>query len=322
MKYASVFVAGTFEGLHAGHRFLLARAFEAGECVTIGLTSDAFVHHHKLDKLVQFNERKRVLEVWLTAQKLDARATIIPIDDPYEPAASMAHLDALIVTAENKKRGEEINTLRQGRSLQPLTLIEVPIVAAQDGKPLSSTRVRNGEVDADGRLVMPESMRSLLGKPLGKVLNGFAIEQSIRRNRDKVIITVGDVATKTLLDAGVIPFLSIIDFRVGRKPSTLLTPYRETVLLYSNTVKSGPGFISREATEAIRNVFTHSPINSSTHHSLIIDGEEDLLVLPAVIHAPTGSVIYYGQPNEGLVEVAVTKKQKNEAKRLLAQFSQ
>ncbi len=307
--YSHLFLAGTFDGLHAGHRAILTRAFEEGEKVTIGLTSDAFILKFKSSKFAQlakYSKRKQALEEWLQAQGKQAK--IIPIDDPYEPAASMKDLDALIVTRENRKTGERINALRYALGVPQLTLIEVPMVAAHDGRPISSTRVRNGEIDNNGRLVMPESMRTILGKPLGTVLKGVAITASIESSLKKVIITVGDVATKTLLDAGITPTLSIIDGMVGRKPFPEVV-YR---LKGATVVKSGPGYISREAVEAIKD---------ATHHAIVIDGEEDLLVLPAILHAPLGSVLYYGQPNEGLVEVIVTEQKKQQVLALLGKFT-
>jgi len=54
---------------------------------------------------------------------------------------------------------------------------------------------------------------------------------------------------------------------------------------------------------------------------LVVDGEEDLLALPAIIHAPRGSILYYGQPNKGLACVIVTNEKKHEALALLARFS-
>lgn len=312
--YSTIFVAGTFDGLHAGHRFLLSRAFSDAEKVIIGLTSEEFVQKRKVlsvkGKVREYEERKKMLEVWL--KKNNRQATIVSIDDPYEPAASMPDLDALIVTQENRATGEYINVLRQGGTLPSVTLIEVPIVAAEDGASISSTRLRNGEIDHNGRLVMPESMREALGKPLGRVLKGW-----IPQEKKQMIITVGDIATKTFLDAGIQPFLSIVDGKVGRRPYAEVVDRFKSVL----PIKSGPGFISREAAEAIRNVFIHSLIHPSIHHSLIIDGEEDLLVLPAIIHAPIGAVVYYGQPNEGLVEVLVTKEKKRQALALLGKFT-
>lgn len=305
-----VLIAGTFDGLHAGHRAVLSLAFRQAKKVTIGLTSDKFVKQFKrktLDlKINTYQERKRVLEEWLAENKKQAK--IISIYDPYEPAASMKDLDSLIVTKENRMTGERINTLRQGSTLPPLALIELPMVPAEDGKPVSSTRMRNGEIDGDGRLVMPEELRFTLSKPLGKILTGIQIDTSIASNRDKHIISVGDMATKTVLDAGVVPVLAIIDGKVGRKP------FPEVVnrLQSKVSVKSGPGYISREAVEAIED---------GTHRAILIDGEEDLLVLPAITHAPIGSILYYGQPGEGLVEVYVTSKIKRAGARLLRAFT-
>lgn len=307
-----VLIAGTFDGLHAGHRTLLTEAFRVGDRVTIGVTSDAFVAKFKSQTqktIKSYQERTHNLEIWLRKQQLFERATIIPIDDPYEPAASMKNLDALIVTSETRERGEEINNLRQGLALSPLALIEVPMVPAEDGEPVSSTRLRNREIDPDGRLVMPEALRFTLSKPLGKILTGTQIDTSIVSNRYLPIITVGDMATKTILDAGVVPMLAIVDGKVGRKPF----PHVVNRLQSKVSVKSGPGFISREADKAIE---------GGLFRAIIIDGEEDLLVLPAIMHAPLGSILYYGQPGKGLVEVVVTQKVKRIGAKLLHGFTE
>ncbi|MCK5157960.1 MAG: DUF359 domain-containing protein, partial [Candidatus Heimdallarchaeota archaeon] len=39
---------------------------------------------------------------------------------------------------------------------------------------------------------------------------------------------------------------------------------------------------------------------------LLITGEEDLLVFPAVLEAPENSFVVYGQPHEGIVLIKVT----------------
>lgn len=327
MKFGRVFVAGTFDGLHAGHRALLARAFSLGEKVIIGLTSDTFVKKFKIHNskfnIHTYEKRKKVLQDWLGERK--GRARIVPIDDPYEPVASIANVDALLVTKQNRARGEEINRLRKRRGLGPLVLVEAPMLVAQDGVALSGSRVRSGEVDHDGRLILPEAMRDQLRQPLGKLLTGQAITRAIAEFGDGPVVTVGDVATKTLLDASVPPVLAVIDGKVGRKPFRevidRLQTRKTSPFQVNFHAKSGPGFISREAVEAIQKVFTDSAIHPSTHHAIIIKGEEDLLVIPAIIHAPVGSVIYYGQPGEGLVKVVVTREKKREALALLRKFT-
>ncbi len=39
---------------------------------------------------------------------------------------------------------------------------------------------------------------------------------------------------------------------------------------------------------------------------VLVNGEEDLLVLPAVLFSEDGADVFYGQPNEGMVHVKVS----------------
>lgn len=328
--YSHVFVAGTFDGLHKGHEIVLRAAFAQGEKVTIGLTSNNFVQNFKTGKeIAPFNTRKTQLKQWLAEKKLIDRSQVIAIDDPYEPAVSDPQVEALVVTAQNKHRGEEINQKREERGLKPLILVEVPLVPAEDGQPISTTRVRNGEIDREGRLVMPESLRPRLQLPLGQVLTGSEITASFSRHPRQLVIAVGDMAAKTLFDAGVVPGLAIVDYRVGRQPFHELEPHLAQIPQFK--VKSGPGYISQEAMETISQWFKQlAAAGEVKPTAIIVDGEEDLLTLPVVISAPIGSVVYYGQPpaaawacgplREGLVEVEVTKDKQQEAIELLGQF--
>lgn len=291
--------------------------------MTIGLTTDAFVKTYKKDftRIKPFAERKSELNRWCVDGGYDRKAIIIPIDDAYEPAATLPDLEVLVVTPENKARGEEISAKRKEKGLVPLALLVVPLVPAEDQKPISSTRVRNGEIDISGRLILPDNLRPELFKPLGEVLTGDAIGSSIEKNRSNIIITVGDMTTKTILTAGVIPNLIIVDFQVNRKPFPDSEAKLSGLTLYRLSVTSGPGNIAREAVDTIRKWANHP----AEKMILAVTGEEDLLTLPAVAYGPVGSVVYYGQParnatHEGLVEVQVTEEKRIEAEVLLAKF--
>ena len=108
--YHRVFVAGTFDHLHYGHEAVLTAACTAGEDVIIGLTSDVFIKNYKKNvQVAPFEERKKNLETWLSDHQYNG--VIISIDNPYEPAASVQDLETLVVSAENKTRGEEINRI-------------------------------------------------------------------------------------------------------------------------------------------------------------------------------------------------------------------
>lgn len=312
--YSHVFVAGTFDHLHKGHDAMLTRAFAEGDRVTIGLTSDEFVSKFRSDQqILPFAQRKQGVLDWLTEHGEENRCELIAIHDPYEPAASMDSLDGLMVTQDNRVRGEEVNNKRRDKGLPELALIEVPLVAGENQKPISATQIRSGEIDEQGRLTMPDNLRPELVKPLGSVLVGDAIGSSIEAHRQDVVITVGDITTKTFLTAGVIPNLAIVDFQVARKPFPELN---EKLHEQRITVASGPGFIANGAIEIIREWATVP----ADRRALVVDGEEDLLTLPAVAYGPVGAVVYYGQPDKGLVEVLVTEESKQKAVELLKKF--
>jgi pantetheine-phosphate adenylyltransferase len=316
--YHRVFLAGTFDHLHRGHEAVLSAACEAGEEVTIGLTSDAYVHNFKKETVIaSFEDRKKNLEQWLTDHDYGEKVLIIAIDDPYEPAASLTDLDVLVVTPDNKSRGEEINRIRKENGLVPLGLLVVPLVPAADEKPISATRIREGEIDITGRLVMPDALRQELSVPLGAVLIGDAIGSSIEAHRTGVTITVGDITTKTMLTAGITPSLSIIDFQVERKPFAELDKKFSELNIFRVTITSGPGFIAQEAIEMIQKWSMHP----EEKIVLVISGEEDLLALPAIAYAPAAAVVYYGQPGKGVVEVVVTPEKQQQAIALLDKFS-
>lgn len=331
--YRVVFVGGTFDRLHPGHEAVLRRAFVEGERVMIGLTTDEFVKKFKSQKskiksefksnknINSFQERKAELQQWLVKNNFDKRAEIIAINDPYEPAASMPELAALVVTSQNVKTGETINVLRLKNNLAKLKLINVALVNAVDGTPVSSNRIRNGEINSKGDLLMPESLRQQLTKPLGKVLTrqaiGSALDHQQFRSPANFVITVGDIATKTFLDAGFIPSLSIVDQKVSRKKFTETLEKLKTMTIRTVKVKSGPGFISKTARQAIKTILAQIATPAT---AIIVDGEEDLLTLPAIIYAPLGSIIYYGQPEKGLVEVIVTDEKKQAVQELLTKF--
>lgn len=324
--YQSVFVAGTFDGIHKGHEALLHRAFLGGKSVIIGLTPDDFVKKFKTLKIRDFRSRKKELEDWLRKNRLTGRASIITIKDAYEPAASMPMLDAIVVSAKTAFRAREINDIRKERGLRELAILEVSMVAAEDKKPISSTRLRIGEIDRDGRLIMPDNLRPELARPLGRVLADEEITQSLKTHRNDTMIAVGDVATETLIKYDVIPSLAIIDQKVGRKPHDTLSHLPATLLRSKRNVTSGPGYIAKEAIEAIVQ-WAKKPKTTL----LLVEGEEDLLALPAIAHAPQGSVVYYGQPvqvlwacgpmaKSGLVEVEVTAETSLRAQTLLDEF--
>ncbi len=316
-----IVLGGTFDTLHAGHRHFLATAFSHGARVTIGLTSARYIKRYKHKKgIAPYSKRYQALTGWLRREGLSARTIVVPLHDPFGPAILPDGFDAIAVTADNRKTAEEINTRRVAIGLRALHVVEIDLLKAEDAKTISATRVRGGEIDTDGRLLLPDRLRPMLKKPLGTVLTGHAIMKSLLHNRDNVIVSVGDVTTQTAFACGIQPSLAIIDLQVERKPYQSFAAYKFPRRYTVVRLTSGPGFIAKKAIKSIE-AWSHDVKRRTV---LVVEGEEDLLAIPAIVHAPVGSVVYYGQPavagDEGMVEVMVSKPKKAEAEKFLNQF--
>jgi pantetheine-phosphate adenylyltransferase len=152
--YKLVALGGTFDALHAGHRQLLSKAFKLGDVVLIGVTSDRLVTTlHKKHQVRPFSSRVRDLNGYLKTRHWLARAHVTTLSEPYGPAVRRKKLQALIVSGGTLTSGHRLNRLRKQNGLQPLDLIVIDLLKANDGKPISTTRVRTGEIDLQGRLL-------------------------------------------------------------------------------------------------------------------------------------------------------------------------
>ncbi len=153
-RFKKVAVGGTFDELHMGHKSLLTRAFEIGEKVVIGLSSDNFVTKMvKPHVTASYAERYAELEAFLKKSGLAARAEIVPLDDPYGLTISGKGLEALVVSKETESAARKINKIRVKVPLQPLKIVTVSMVPAENCGSISTTRIRSGEIDRNGRLL-------------------------------------------------------------------------------------------------------------------------------------------------------------------------
>jgi pantetheine-phosphate adenylyltransferase len=154
--YKLVALGGTFDVLHAGHRHLLSEAFKLGDVVLIGVTNDQLVLTlHKKHQVRSFSSRVRDLNRFLKTRCWVSRARVTALHEPYGPAARRKKLQALVVSKSTLASARRLNRLRRQNGLQPLDLFVVDLLKAADGKPISTTRVRNGEIDIQGRVLRP-----------------------------------------------------------------------------------------------------------------------------------------------------------------------
>ncbi len=143
-----VVVGGTFEFLHKGHRALLKKAFEIGDYVLIGLTADDF----KSECSINFEGRRRRVEEFV--ENFGKKYDIVKIHDKYGPTLQQ-DFDVIVVSKETKRTAEEINRLRREKGLKEMKIVEIPIFYAEDLLPISSRRIRDGEIDEDGKRLRP-----------------------------------------------------------------------------------------------------------------------------------------------------------------------
>ncbi|MEM1586534.1 MAG: GTP-dependent dephospho-CoA kinase family protein [Candidatus Bathyarchaeia archaeon] len=158
-----------------------------------------------------------------------------------------------------------------------------------------------------GDYVLTPGLRDYLKKPIGLLIKGQtrdvleAISKIIKDNKPSKIIAVGDIISRSLLEGGLRVDVFIVDNRSMRKPIEPINYGANKILRLSNPA----GTITKASWQVIREA-----INSNGPAEVLVDGEEDLLTIVAVLLAPDNSIVMYGQPGEGAVIINVNKKAK------------
>ena len=127
-KFDLVATGGTFDIIHKGHFELLAKSFSISSKVIIGLTSDEMFKNIRKKCKNNYSKRHEVLESFLK------------------------NVQALVASEETSSKGKLLNSLRAEKNLSPVEIIIVPMVLAKDGSRISTTRIRNSEIDEEGNL--------------------------------------------------------------------------------------------------------------------------------------------------------------------------
>lgn len=154
--------------------------------------------------------------------------------------------------------------------------------------------------------VTPE-LRTKFKEPFGTLIQG-SFEETMGKMRELIkgekpprVISVGDVVSRNLHEYSIHPQLTIIDNKFLRKQTE---PEKASVEKTVH-VKNPQGTITQEAIFAIKEA-----LQRKEHTHIVVDGEEDLLVLVAVLYAPQNAFVIYGQPYSGIVVVKVSAEKK------------
>ena len=152
MEFNLVALGGTFDIIHAGHIALLDKGFSISEKVIIGLTSDELAEKKGKKLLNSFQIRHSALESLLKERFPDTVFEIAKLDDDFGPAVIQGDVSALVVSEETRNKGELLNKLRLEQDQSSVTIIVVPMILAKDGSRISTTRIRNSEIDTQGNI--------------------------------------------------------------------------------------------------------------------------------------------------------------------------
>lgn len=152
-KFRLVALGGTFDMIHRGHIELLRKGFSVSSNVIIGLTSDEFAQKRGKKLLNNYLQRNKSLEETIKKNFGNVKYKISKLENDFGPAVLEKDVEALIVSEETSFQGAELNRLRRQRDVPDVKVIVVPAVLAKDGKKISTSRIRNSEIDADGNVI-------------------------------------------------------------------------------------------------------------------------------------------------------------------------
>jgi len=157
-------------------------------------------------------------------------------------------------------------------------------------------------------LTLPEEHRKLFQEPFGELHR--TIEEIIPWFSKNPLYAVGDVVTHNLHKNHIFPEIAVVDGLTMRSPCSRIPAVKGECI----RVKNPAGTITGELVSALEYAVTHPPV------TIIVDGEEDLAVIPLVIAAPMGAIVLYGQPNEGVIFRTIDSEAKATARRFLYHF--
>ena len=146
-------MGGTFDIIHSGHKALLQRALEVGDIVLIGLTTDARASKNRNKTLINpYNIRLVNLQNLLKSMKSLDKFQIVPLENDWGPSVVDEDFEAIIVSDETKSTAQKINKIRLADGKTELEIVVVPMIRAQDGNRISSSRIRNKEINSEGKI--------------------------------------------------------------------------------------------------------------------------------------------------------------------------
>lgn len=328
-KFHRAIAGGTFDRFHVGHQKLLKTPFEQSEHVIIGIATDELFKDKSFAELIEnYKSREQSVSEFLVSNGFEKRAEIVPIHDFYGTSLIDKDLEAIFITESNKENAAKINEEREKKGFASLVIIIVDYVIGNDSEIVSSERIRKGEINREGnsfmklfvsqeQFTLPENAREDLREPIGSIakdMNGILSE--LKPNI--VLISVGDIVSRTLSDLGRTADISIIDGKTRRE-----VLQQEFESFFQNAkltkIENQAGTITQKAALSVKAAINDFQMTHK-RQLVVVSGEEDLLAIPSILLSPLQTVVVYGQFDKGIVIVHVSEQNKKQVYDLFRKF--
>jgi pantetheine-phosphate adenylyltransferase len=304
-KYSSIGLGGTFDHLHIGHRHFLHFADSFSEHLVIGVVTDELAGKKEFPFAMQsYQKRYAELEKFLQMQNISFE--LFPLDNPFGPTLSDSSPEAVAVTMATKKGAELINQKRKDQALEELPVCVCNLLQDNSGQFISSTRIRAGKINREGEifsqvisqtLQLNKQQRDFFSQLQGKIVTKV-------QPTEYPVFVVGDIVLDTFLEENWPFHLGVFDRKNFRKEhiSKYITSEVQAKL------KNQAGVIETAVVSFVEKLI--EPLDLNSQSLLEVDGEEDLISVILGLIAPLNSRIYYGQVDEGMVEMIASEELK------------
>lgn len=339
-KYSHIISGGTFDHFHVGHEAFIKKAWSMGKRLSIGITMERMYKDKLLSETIEdYAVRETNVKNYILSLDVNKNDfSLISISDIYGSSLTDRSIDAIVVTPDTEKGAIRINKKREKIGMKPLDIISVPFVLDDMGGIISSVRIRYGDIDRKGVcylkhiisnkvLYLPEKLRDQMREPFGRIIRGSLENQNVTTQdvakviddqKPPMVYAIGDIIAGSLVRSNITPSVIVIDLKSRREAlkGNLKSVIRNPQLrLYRNRA----GTIDSQAVAQLcmlrdQYLTNHQPAQ------MVVEGEEDLLALAAILLAPLNSIILYGQYNLGVILVTVTKDKKKEIYEIVSKF--
>lgn len=308
-------LGGTFDHFHKGHESFLKFAGSIGSRLIIGVTTDKLVAAKETSISIEpYHKRAQAVITFCKTHEIIAEVT--PLLDPFGPTITQSSIRGLCVTTATKSGAKAVNDLRSKLGMRDLPVYICQLEKDIHGDIISSTRIRRGEIDRTGycfidsfenTIVLNPEQHTFFSKPLGPIVTK---PSQTKLDQSPATVIVGDIALQHFRTNRWHYDLGIYDLTSARSAYTAHQDLKPDYELLNSA-----GSISKESS-VLASIFADI-LDSQSMFNLKVTGEEDLLGVAAILLAPLNTLIYYGQPEEGMVEITVTPQLKWQVATLL-----